>query len=346
MSHRSLNSNHGGTKVLKDYWYVACAASRLKSAPLAARILDEDLAIFRDAAGQAHALLDRCCHRGVKLSLGVVTDGNLACRYHGWQYDGTGRCVHVPSLTVDGRIPKGFEVRTFPCVEQDSYIWVWMGQGSPMPASPPAIRDFSRFAWRQGCSPHACDALKVIENNIDLCHPPFAHAGNHALYFAMRAFGLRETETEVRVTENGLVAFSPPAPSAEHAVPDEPAGITAFTLPNRVEIRNRYPTGDYVVVMHFVPTGAATCRMEWLWREDKGNGVTWVDEEPKLITQDRVILESSQPWYDRSGDDFERSVEADHPTLLVRQVLRLAEAGQWESRRGSLARRRVIRVRS
>jgi nitrite reductase/ring-hydroxylating ferredoxin subunit len=332
--------------MLKEHWYVATAASRLTSTPLAARVLDADLVLFRDAVGQCHALLDRCCHRGVKLSLGAVTDGNIACRYHGWQFDGTGRCVRVPSLTAEGRIPRGFEVPTFPCVEQDSYIWVWMGKGSPVPAAPPAIRDFANFAWKQGCSPHACEALKVIENNIDLCHPPFAHAGNHALYFAMKAVGLRETRSEVRVTEDGLVVFSPPTSTAEHDIPETPAGITRFTLPDRVEISNRYPTGDYVVIMHFVPTGPATCRLEWLWREPKGTGVTWVEDEPKLIAQDRAVLESSQPWYDREGDGFERSVEADLPTLLVRQVIALAEAGQWEHKRASLPRRRVISVRS
>jgi phenylpropionate dioxygenase-like ring-hydroxylating dioxygenase large terminal subunit len=60
--------------------------------------------LFRDDAGKPHALLNRCCHRGVQLSLGKVVDGAIACRYHGWRYDGSGRCIHIPSLTADGRI--------------------------------------------------------------------------------------------------------------------------------------------------------------------------------------------------------------------------------------------------
>src|ERR1041385_5261181 len=74
--------NHMST-MLRDYWYIACAASRLGAAPLAIKVLDQELVVFKDASGGAHALLDRCCHRGARLSLGTVTDGALACGYHG-----------------------------------------------------------------------------------------------------------------------------------------------------------------------------------------------------------------------------------------------------------------------
>jgi phenylpropionate dioxygenase-like ring-hydroxylating dioxygenase large terminal subunit len=38
---------------------------------------------FHDGVG---ALLDRCPHRGVALSLGTITDGCLACPFHGWRF--------------------------------------------------------------------------------------------------------------------------------------------------------------------------------------------------------------------------------------------------------------------
>ena len=125
--------------MLRDYWYIACAASRLGAAPLAIKVLDQELVVFKDASGGAHALLDRCCHRGARLSLGTVTDGALACGYHGWRYDGTGRCMHIPSLPSDRRIPAGVGVRAFPCAEQDSYLWVWMGDTHAQPTPPPRI---------------------------------------------------------------------------------------------------------------------------------------------------------------------------------------------------------------
>lgn len=40
--------------MLRNYWYIACAASQLQSDPRAARVLDQDLVIFIE---YPHAIL-------------------------------------------------------------------------------------------------------------------------------------------------------------------------------------------------------------------------------------------------------------------------------------------------
>ena len=92
---------------LKNAWFAACPSSRLAAKePRAVSLLGEPLVVYRDADGKPHALEDRCCHRGVQLSLGRITkQGHLACGYHGWEYDGSGRCVHVPSLCSGTPVP-------------------------------------------------------------------------------------------------------------------------------------------------------------------------------------------------------------------------------------------------
>ena len=62
--------------------------------------------------------------------------------------------------------------------------------------------------------------------------------------------------------------------------------------------------------------------------------------------QDRRIVESAQPWHDREGGAFERSVEADASTLLARKIVDLASRGEWETKRASLPQRRLVRVRA
>ena len=57
--------------MLRTYWYIARAATQLSSAPRTTQVLGQELVLFRDDAGHPHALLDRCCHRGAPLSLGV-----------------------------------------------------------------------------------------------------------------------------------------------------------------------------------------------------------------------------------------------------------------------------------
>jgi len=57
-------------------------------------------------------------------------------------------------------------------------------------------------------------------------------------------------------------------------------------------------------------------------------------------------MESGQASFDAEGHDFERSVEADAPTLLARRVYALACAGRWASDADRLPRRRVLNVRT
>jgi nitrite reductase (NADH) small subunit len=45
---------------------------------------DVRIVVFRTAGGELHALEDRCPHRGARLSEGVVYEGYVACRDHGW----------------------------------------------------------------------------------------------------------------------------------------------------------------------------------------------------------------------------------------------------------------------
>ena len=343
--------------MLRNFWYVACPSSQLgAAAPRAAQVLDKELVLYRDASLRPYALLDRCAHRGAKLTLGKVGGGHIACGYHGWQFDGAGQCTHIPSLVAGRRIASGCEVPAFPVVEQDSYVWVWIGEGPPRPALPAAIPDFARMRWVQGTVPMKCAALKGIENNLDWCHPFFAHPKTHGQYFETARHGFREQEYEMRVTERGLTVFSPPAASEDGPIPESPKVHLAYELPDRVSVRfGRSPTRSLRsklsqngrIVMHFVPTSKNTCRLEWLVRSPVpfGKPVLWSSREPKIFLQDRLLLESSQPAYDRS-DDFEKSVEADASTLLARRIWELAERGAWEEGRTKLPARRVVHVRA
>lgn len=91
--------------------------------------------IWRDAGGTVHVWADRCPHRGMRMSFGFVRGDRLACLYHGWQYDGTGRCRLIPAhpeLDVPGTI----HAETFPAIEWAGFVWVWSGS-DPADGVPP-----------------------------------------------------------------------------------------------------------------------------------------------------------------------------------------------------------------
>ncbi|HMB68452.1 MAG TPA: Rieske 2Fe-2S domain-containing protein, partial [bacterium] len=84
--------------VARDGWYIACEARDLRDRPRATTLFGVPLVLFRGADGRPAALLDRCPHRNVPLSLGRCRNGELECGYHGWRFDGRGECTFVPGL--------------------------------------------------------------------------------------------------------------------------------------------------------------------------------------------------------------------------------------------------------
>jgi nitrite reductase/ring-hydroxylating ferredoxin subunit len=122
----------GQTSVARvpDDWYVACASEALRDAPLPTTMLGTPLVLFRDADGNPGALLDRCPHRNVPLSLGRVVGPHLECGYHGWQFDRGGACRAVPGLCGPHEA-RGRRVQSFATREVDGYVWVYGTPDAP-----------------------------------------------------------------------------------------------------------------------------------------------------------------------------------------------------------------------
>jgi hypothetical protein len=77
-----------------------------------------------------------------------------------------------------------------------------------------------------------------------------------------------------------------------------------------------------------------------------GPKLTWTARPSHVFAEDRAILESAQPWYDRADGAFEHSVEADAAALLARRNVALARSGDWETGRSRLPQRRIVSVRA
>ncbi|TFH67774.1 Rieske (2Fe-2S) protein [Gammaproteobacteria bacterium LSUCC0057] len=102
--------------------------------PVAVVIGELPVVLFRDADAAVRALLDRCPHRRVPLSLGKVVNGALRCAYHGWSFAGeNGRCTDIPNVGKENGVPASFCVDAYPTHECDGLIYVWI---APTPSGP------------------------------------------------------------------------------------------------------------------------------------------------------------------------------------------------------------------
>jgi vanillate O-demethylase monooxygenase subunit len=110
---------------VRNAWYIAAWANEVAGQPLARRICNDPIVLFRDKSGHVAALDDRCCHRAAPLHRGTVVERGIQCGYHGLVIDGSGRCVAVPGQAL---VPDSARVRAYPTVEKDAMVWVWMGE--------------------------------------------------------------------------------------------------------------------------------------------------------------------------------------------------------------------------
>ena len=119
---------------LRNYWYVAAWARDLGREPLARIMLNEPVVLFRKRDGTPVALEDRCIHRRLPLSMGRLIGDDIQCHYHGLVFDGTGACIKIPGQE---RIASAVRVKSYPVVERNQCIFVWMGD----PDAPDEIQD-------------------------------------------------------------------------------------------------------------------------------------------------------------------------------------------------------------
>ena len=60
--------------------------------------------------------------------MGKVDQDRICCPYHGWEFDRSGACVHVPQLKAGCAIPANYQVDAHHCTERYGYIWVCLDQ--------------------------------------------------------------------------------------------------------------------------------------------------------------------------------------------------------------------------
>ncbi len=161
--------------LLNDWHVVAYAPELLEGQPRAVKLLDEDIVLWR-VGDRVHAWRDLCVHRGTRLSLGSVQGETLVCAYHGWTYNGEGRCVRFPAHPTQTP-PTKAQATVYQA--QVKYDWVWVCLGQPE-RDVPSFPEWDDASFRKvHCGPYSYKASgpRAIENFLDVTHFPFVHTG-------------------------------------------------------------------------------------------------------------------------------------------------------------------------
>ncbi len=193
---------------LLDQWHVVARSEDVAGdAPVAARLLGEKLVLWRSEDGRIQAWKDFCAHRGAPLSLGKVKNCRIVCPYHGWHFDGSGQCVHVPAHPEQSP-PARSVVQGYRATERYGFIWVSMGD--PV-ADIPRLPHWDDAEFRKvKAGPYAYDAnaLRCLDNFMDASHFPHVHPGVNGSADAPDTtinYQVIETGNELRTTEFTVV---------------------------------------------------------------------------------------------------------------------------------------------
>jgi vanillate O-demethylase monooxygenase subunit len=178
-----INLRPGSAEYPLDQWYVAAWSHEIDPGRSIARdICDVPLAIYRSETGIAHAVFNRCPHRGMMLTsaTGRIEGDTIRCGYHGIRFASDGSCVEVPS---GGAVPSRMCVRSYPVVEKWKWLWVWMG--NPERADPALIPDHEYLGLENSqmfSEPGIHLSVKAnylmpLENLVDATHITYLHHG-------------------------------------------------------------------------------------------------------------------------------------------------------------------------
>jgi phenylpropionate dioxygenase-like ring-hydroxylating dioxygenase large terminal subunit len=331
---------------LRRFWYVACQSHELGRKPLARTVVGIPLVLFRDSSEQPTALLDRCPHRNLPLSLGrVVSGGRLECAYHGWQFEPDGRCARVPGLLApDSRERRAPRAAT---LERDGFVWVYPELDQSPDGAPYELPKTGQ-GYARVVRELAADATlhATVENALDVPHTAYLHRGlfrggeAREITATVSRFGDRvEVQYDGEPRPSGIAGrlLSPGSGTIEH--------WDRFILPSVAQVEYRLGT-DY----HFLVTSLCTPVSDFRTRlfavvEFKTRFPARLVRhvlEPfarRIFGQDAQVLRAQAENVRRFGGEQYMSTEIDFLGPHIWRLLKQAEQGERES--GSVVERSV-----
>jgi phenylpropionate dioxygenase-like ring-hydroxylating dioxygenase large terminal subunit len=339
MAARMRADGHFSTAKVMNQWYIAARADELGRAPLGVTILDVPLVLFRDAEGRATALLDRCAHRNVPLSLGRVVRSQLECAYHGWRFDADGVCRSVPALCGEQE-GKARRVPHYRVREQQGYVWIYVAADPDVePANEPfrfPHTDDRRYATMAYDADFEATLHATAENILDVPHTAFLHRGL-----------FRGTGKQNRISV--VVRRTAERAEAEYIGEPRPAGVLGrllapgggevvhfdrFLMPSIAQVEYSLGASSHLVITNVLtPISDFTTRMFAMvaLRLPAGAGLLKRVLTPfamRVVKQDKQILGEQTRAVKRFGGEQYVSTPVDLLGPHILRLLKQAERGE------------------
>src|SRR5712664_359197 len=332
---------------LMNTWYVAAWDHELIDGKLLARtILEKPVLLYKGESGRVVALDNRCCHRGAKLSNGRMEGDDIRCMYHGLKYDPTGKCIQIPG---QDNIPKSLGVASYPVLERQHLVWIWMGD--PAKANPSEILDIPYLtdpAWRGVPDYMHYDAnyLLIVDNLSDFAHLAFVHTktlgGSEEYAFKSKPLAIERLDDGFRVERWHMDADIPPfhRKVVRNLKKVDRRNIGRMHVPgiffleslfapagNGLEKGSREGAKEYRNCQFFTPETRGSTHFFWNYLhdyelQDATIGLSLHDSMVQGFLEDKLIIEQQQQTLDADPDFKMNGIVSDAPLAHFRRTLK------------------------
>jgi phenylpropionate dioxygenase-like ring-hydroxylating dioxygenase large terminal subunit len=307
-----------------NVWTPVLRAKHLKPGKLLPTVVaGEKVVFFRDEKERVRALLDRCPHRGVQLSLGKVENGCVECPFHAWRFDGQGAVVDVP-LNPDAKRERLFAT-ALPAREVGGLLWVYTAPAVPQSngAEPPgfepevpvgltmkgAARTYLEVEWKTHWT-------RAMENMLDSPHVPFLHKGTIGRFVKPYLKPGSRMDVEWEDTPYGGRTLSSIDGQAEAGA------VLDWYRPNTMVLNIAIPGEMFRMHAMCVPIDATRTRMIIVGARTFATlpllNPFFNLSNKRIAEEDRAVVESSQPL-EVPPPSEEVSVRTDKATLQFRK---------------------------
>ena len=212
-------------ELLRRYWHpVAAAAELTDEKPIrAVKILGEELAVYRDRAGRYGLVGEHCPHRLASLAYGRVDEEGIRCPYHGWKFDGAGKCLEQPAEPSEGRFKDRIKHVAYPVEYLGGLIYAYLG-----PAPAPLLPRWDVLVWEHGRrwivkeSIIDCNWLQPMENSVDPSHLYWLHGDTERFVPSVKTYAEKHEFIRFEYGIRKRRTTLPLATGGEPAVDDHP----------------------------------------------------------------------------------------------------------------------------
>ena len=320
---------------LRDLWYPVAPSWKVRNAPIGITRLGERIVLWRDGGGMAHALEDRCPHRGARLSLGWNLGDRVACWYHGIEIDGGGTVRQVPASAhcpLEGKTC----VKSYAVQEHAGAVFLWFGldpAAAPAPLDLPLELTSAEYSHFLCMSNWNTSYRYAIDNVMDPMHGAYLHAASHSM-----ADGDKRSNMQVRKTPTGLV-FEKVGQRDVNFDWVELGESGCMWLRLTIPYQKKYgPGGSFGIIGFATPVDELHCQV-YFWRTRKVEG--WQRDVWRFLYRNRLeglhwdVLEQDR-WVLESMPDNAREreflYEHDVGLARVRRMLEKRAADQAKAK--------------